>query len=559
MTMSEESAPLFVDPIKEVPESCSSRNGRKPLLERPGSEEVSQRISRILDIVKGPSKTVAQGPSKGKEGRGGREHKAQSDSPDTDAKGKGWVDKLKAFGQKGSPTTKGGSKGKAGGGKGASAADEAKGKRRGRGKSKSIDEDEDEEEFEYERSEDEYFEDWRGREVRGKDRGKEKGKDNAKAAAQGKGQEERYEEEKRQEPLGDVGQAAAADIDRAKLNPDAPAFIPSFEAPPPAAGFSDPSWMYADTAMQYGGYWESAAAPVEIIHGGSVFPEVFQGPREGEFIGLQSIAEMGEWVVFREKKPRALPFFWNIMTGEKTWDAPEILKEIGVDEVLAKWSSDMGETGIEPVAEALYPEPYGNRRRRRPEPREPRYPQQPPSSALSLMEPPIGSGGSTSSGCGRPSPLQEQASARKGAPPGFAFPSAASAEAADSWQEEDGSSLKGGGRDSSFFRGGGRDPVNNHINNHSNKINNNTNNNGFEGDFKDFGDYTDVTGFKVTGFSKKNKSLNRATKPKWLPKVPSSDPGDKAPPGFAFPSTEAATPFPAQHAGGAMEVHSECW
>ena len=43
---------------------------------------------------------------------------------------------------------------------------------------------------------------------------------------------------------------------------------------------------------------------------------------------------MGEWIVFRERKDNAKPFFWNMYTEEKSWDAPAILQELGVADVL---------------------------------------------------------------------------------------------------------------------------------------------------------------------------------------------------------------------------------
>ena len=43
---------------------------------------------------------------------------------------------------------------------------------------------------------------------------------------------------------------------------------------------------------------------------------------------------MGEWIVFRERKDNAKAFFWNMYTEEKSWDAPAILQELGVAEVL---------------------------------------------------------------------------------------------------------------------------------------------------------------------------------------------------------------------------------
>ena len=53
---------------------------------------------------------------------------------------------------------------------------------------------------------------------------------------------------------------------------------------------------------------------------------------------MLGIAEMGEWMVLRETKANARPFFWNISTEAKSWEAPVILQELGVAEVLQKLS-----------------------------------------------------------------------------------------------------------------------------------------------------------------------------------------------------------------------------
>ena len=45
---------------------------------------------------------------------------------------------------------------------------------------------------------------------------------------------------------------------------------------------------------------------------------------------------MGDWMVLRERKASAKPFFWNFCTEEKSWEAPMILQELGVAEILEK-------------------------------------------------------------------------------------------------------------------------------------------------------------------------------------------------------------------------------
>lgn len=122
------------------------------------------------------------------------------------------------------------------------------------------------------------------------------------------------------------------EIGKTSLNPGAPVFVPGYWSPDQSAG----------------------AAPEE--EGDWSFPEVMPGDREGEYIGLQSIAEMGEWVVLRENKPKCPPFFWNMFTGEKTWEAPDSIKEMGVADLLAKWSEQLPERGIQPGPE-VWPAP----------------------------------------------------------------------------------------------------------------------------------------------------------------------------------------------------------
>eukprot|EP00931_Biecheleriopsis_adriatica_P036578 TRINITY_DN2105_c0_g1_i1.p1 TRINITY_DN2105_c0_g1~~TRINITY_DN2105_c0_g1_i1.p1 ORF type:complete len:796 (+),score=213.15 TRINITY_DN2105_c0_g1_i1:158-2545(+) len=155
---------------------------------------------------------------------------------------------------------------------------------------------------------------------------------------------------------------------------------------PMSTGMADPmmagmhGWAYPTPAA----YWPQGAMPQSTMPQKSIsepFPQVIPGRREGEFIGLQSIAEMGDWVVLREKKPKAKPFFLNSWTGEKTWEAPAILEDLGVAETLLKWSEDLPETGLEVSPDVRNPDPWiggGRRRRDRERDREGMAPPAPP-------------------------------------------------------------------------------------------------------------------------------------------------------------------------------------
>lgn len=96
---------------------------------------------------------------------------------------------------------------------------------------------------------------------------------------------------------------------------------------------------------------------------GDGFPEVVPGPNDGEYLGLDLICEMGEWAVLREKKPQCKPFFWNMVTFEKTWEAPEEIQEMGVTDLIERYSKELPETGIEPIPEA-WPAPVQRRKGR---------------------------------------------------------------------------------------------------------------------------------------------------------------------------------------------------
>merc|ERR1711865_171562 len=85
-------------------------------------------------------------------------------------------------------------------------------------------------------------------------------------------------------------------------------------------------------------------------------------------MGLQCIAEIGDWVVFRENKPKCQPFYWHQLTGNKQWEAPPSLAHMGIAEHLKKWSEELPDRGIMPGPH-VNPEGWGGRgARRRPPP-----------------------------------------------------------------------------------------------------------------------------------------------------------------------------------------------
>merc|ERR1719473_396219 len=90
-------------------------------------------------------------------------------------------------------------------------------------------------------------------------------------------------------------------------------------------------------------------------------PEVRRGKRENEFIGLDCIAEMGDWVVLRERRAECPPLYWNRVTFAKTWTVPQIIKDAGVAESLERWSVELPPSGLAPAPEA-WPEPVGRGR-----------------------------------------------------------------------------------------------------------------------------------------------------------------------------------------------------
>jgi hypothetical protein len=69
-------------------------------------------------------------------------------------------------------------------------------------------------------------------------------------------------------------------------------------------------------------------------------PEVVMGTKENEYIGLQLLAEMGDWCALKETREEkgGRPFFWNRCTGERTWQMPQIIKETGLGDLFMKYA-----------------------------------------------------------------------------------------------------------------------------------------------------------------------------------------------------------------------------
>mmetsp|Transcript_71351 Transcript_71351/g.126064 ORF Transcript_71351/g.126064 Transcript_71351/m.126064 type:complete len:422 (-) Transcript_71351:71-1336(-) len=325
-------------------------------------DEVNHRISRILDIVN--ASAVKAAPRRTNKARGGKSGKSRQ--------AKEAQDKASGSDRELEGATEAGKKKEEGKGKEWRLAGErGKGKEvageKGLGKGQDLDAG--------------------GEKGKGKDAGGEKGKGKDAAAEKGGDKGRLFSRE-----ILDAGKppwrkkAAMEEEKRISLSKDAPIFKPAaeFRADAPSfepAAVKDAPFVEAEVLstppailpMQdiFGvppppdavHVYSHAAGWVQPFWPEEIFPEVIPGQREGEFLGLQSIAEMGEWVVLREKKPKALPFFWNMMTGEKSWEAPDVLQELGVAETLLKWSEDLPETGIEPSREDRNPDPWRNRRR----------------------------------------------------------------------------------------------------------------------------------------------------------------------------------------------------
>jgi len=213
----------------------------------------------------------------------------------------------------------------------------------------------------------------------------------------------------------DARRTEAVEAGRPKLNADAAIFVPNVAE---AAKVE-----YMDMMALATGYYDEEGKWVDTLTktAEGEFPEIIMNPiaadmvGEREFIGLQLIAEMGEWVVLRKEEKGCLPFFWSRETGFKTWKEPPAIKEAGIGHLLLKWSAELPESGIEPGPEA-WPEPLNGQRRDRQQRRDA------PGPAASLM-----GDAEVHSAPARAAPAPPGFAPPGFAPPGFG-PSSASAE-----------------------------------------------------------------------------------------------------------------------------------
>lgn len=99
-------------------------------------------------------------------------------------------------------------------------------------------------------------------------------------------------------------------------------------------------WMQeTQSCEQSGDYLAPAALDVCDDERHDPPPEVVStGRTENEFIGLQLVAELGEWCAMKEQCEGGRPFFWNRSTGLRTWKMPQIMEDMGIGDHLMKYS-----------------------------------------------------------------------------------------------------------------------------------------------------------------------------------------------------------------------------
>jgi len=302
--------------------------GREATGPAPSPAEVSSRINRILEIVKGPTAKGPAGDESAKNSTARSKGTARRGARNTGAGGGGYSGSAEGGGGGGS----GGGSGGGGGGGGGAPAPAPAGPSEGAPQPRRR----------------------RGGAAKGRGGGgpdAESDEDVRNAAV------EPFMVEPLVDPESDgsgtpAGRSAGRPseslaLQATALNPAAPIFVPSA---------SEAFMAYTEADWSYTGQGDWAGTPAGTSQEGDEFPQVVLGRSEHDFIGLQCIAEMGDWVALREPKAGCRPFFWNRLTGAKTSETPQIIKETGVADLLAKWSAELPSHGIEPGPE-VWPEP----------------------------------------------------------------------------------------------------------------------------------------------------------------------------------------------------------
>jgi len=116
---------------------------------------------------------------------------------------------------------------------------------------------------------------------------------------------------------------------------------------------SNYSWPIADfpfetplqcnnSAQSYGKFVAPALTSVCEDEAEEPPPEVIM-VRENEYVGLQLIAEMGDWCAMKEQSEEqgGRPFFWNHTTGQRTWRMPQIMEDTGLGALLVKYAEKL--------------------------------------------------------------------------------------------------------------------------------------------------------------------------------------------------------------------------